>query len=333
MKVDRPGEVRDELDVARLSEFLGLPVTVEQFRGGYSNLTYLLHTPEGDQVLRRPPRGANIKSAHDMEREFRLLSALHPAWGRVPRPLRMVTDESVLGAPFYLMERVQGVILRGPGDERCTPDLMRRLSEQIPELLAELHGLQLDLPGRPDGYVARQVQGWSERWHRAATHELPEAGQITSWLAANRPPESGATLIHNDFKYDNLVLDPADPTRVLAVLDWEMATLGDPLMDLGTTLGYWVEAGDAPELQALGFGPTFRSGNLTRAELAERYAQLTGRSFQPFYLVFGLFKIAVIAQQIYARWRAGHSRDPRFEHLDRAVRLLLAQAVRQLSLP
>lgn len=327
MRLDRPGTVRDPLDLDKLAACLGTgPLEAEQFKGGYSNLTYLIRSGDEEWVLRRPPQGANIKSAHDMEREFRLLSLLHPAWGKVPRPLRMVTDESVLGAPFYLMERVPGLILRGPGDERCTPELMRRLSEQIPELLAELHGLQLEVPGKPEGYVERQVTGWSERYRRAATHDLPEASEVMSWLAETRPPESGAALIHNDLKYDNLVLDPGDPARVLAVLDWEMATLGDPLMDLGTSLGYWVEAGDPPELKALGFGPTFLPGNLTRQELSARYRTLTGREPKPFHYVFGLFKIAVIAQQIFARFQQGQSTDPRFSGLDRAVRLLLGRA-------
>lgn len=329
MRLDRPGRLRDELDLEKLAEFLGSgPLTAEQFKGGYSNLTYLLRDGEQEFVLRRPPRGAKIETAHDMEREFRLLAALHPAWGKVPRPLRLVTDESVLGTPFYLMERVQGVILRGPGHEGCTPELMRRLSEQIPELLAELHALRLELPGKPEGYVERQVTGWSQRYRRAATDPWPDAEPVMRWLQAERPPECGAALIHNDLKYDNLVLDPADPTRILAVLDWEMATLGDPLMDLGTSLGYWVEATDPPELRALGFGPTFLPGNLTRAELSDRYQALTGKPYRPFYAVFGLFKIAAIAQQIFARFQHGHATDPRFADLGQAVGLLLAQARR-----
>lgn len=327
MKLDQPGRVRDPLDLEELARLLGTgPLQAEQFKGGYSNLTYLIRDGEKEYVLRRPPRGAKIKTAHDMEREFRLLSALYPVWPKVPRPLQLVEHEE---GTFYLMERVPGVILRGTGDERCTPSLMGRLSGQIPDLLAELHALELDLPGKPEGYVERQVTGWSERYRRAATHDWPEAEPLMAWLASQRPPESGACLIHNDFKYDNLVLDPDDLSRVRAVLDWEMATMGDPLMDLGTSLGYWVEPGDPAPLKALGFGPTFLPGNLTRHEIVDRYQQRTGRTWRPFYYVFGLFKIAVIAQQIYARFRAGNATDPRFAQLDQAVRLLLLRAAQE----
>jgi aminoglycoside phosphotransferase (APT) family kinase protein len=327
MSLDRPRPVRagEELDLEKLAECLGIgPLTAEQFPGGYSNLTYLIRSPHEEWVLRRPPRGANIKTAHDMEREFRLLSLIYPVWPRVPRPIRMVTDESVLGAPFFLMERVRGMVLRGPGQP---PEVMKSLSEQVVDLLSELHSLAIEgLPGKPEGYVERQVSGWSERYRKAATdsHELAEP--VMEWLAQNQPPQSGAALIHNDFKYDNLVLDPDDPTRVLAVLDWEMATLGDPLMDLGTTLGYWIDPDDPPELRAFGFGPTYLPGNLNRQQLIQRYANATRRQWRPFYLVFGLFKIAVIAQQIYARYRQGLTRDNRFAALGRAVQLLLQRA-------
>ncbi|MEW6282570.1 MAG: phosphotransferase family protein, partial [Candidatus Eremiobacterota bacterium] len=242
---------------------------------------------------------------------------------RVPRPVACCQGDS----PFYVMERVRGRILRGANG--LDPDAMRNLSEELVDRLAELHSLDTtpfaDL-GRPEGYVERQVRGWAERWRKAATEEDTPAEEVIRWLQDRVPASHRTALIHNDFKYDNLVLD--SDHKVAAVLDWEMATLGDPLMDLGTTLGYWVEAGDPPELQALGFGPTFLPGNLTRSELAERYARTTGACLDPlgFYRVFGLFKIAVIGQQIYARYRRGHTSDPRFASLDVAVRLLLQQA-------
>ena len=344
--VDQPRPVRagEELDLDKLGAYLaahGLPgeLTQEQFPGGYSNLTYLLSVGDTPYVLRRPPRGANIRSAHDMGREFRLLTGLYPVYPKVPRPVLLCNDDDVLGAPFYLMERVEGLILRGKGNERCTPELMSDLSGTLIDLLGDLHALDYQAAGlgdlgKPEGYTARQVSGWSERWRKAETEPVAEANRVITWLAAHQPDTATkATLIHNDFKYDNLVLDPERPQEVLAVLDWEMATIGDPLMDLGTTLGYWIDPGDPSELKALGFGPTFLPGNLTRRELAERYARRSGANLDHlgFYYAFGLFKIAVIAQQIYARYREGLTTDPRFQHLDVAVRLLLTRSVEAAS--
>jgi aminoglycoside phosphotransferase (APT) family kinase protein len=340
--VDQPRPVRsgEELDLDKLSSYLaehGLTgeLSQEQFPGGYSNLTYLLRVGDTPYVLRRPPRGANIRSAHDMGREYRLLSGLYPVYPKVPRPVLLCNDDSVLGSPFYLMERVEGLILRGKGNDRCRPELMGELSSTLLDLLVDLHTLDYQAAGlgdlgKPDGYVARQVSGWSERWGKSETEPVDEAHQVIAWLAEHQPPAaSQATLIHNDFKYDNLVLDPNRPQNVLAVLDWEMATIGDPLMDLGTTLGYWIDPSDPPELKALGFGPTFLPGSLTRQQLAERYANRSGAGLEhiAFYYAFGLFKIAVIAQQIYARYRKGLTTDPRFQHLNVAVLLLLRRAL------
>jgi aminoglycoside phosphotransferase (APT) family kinase protein len=249
----------------------------------------------------------------------------------------------VLGAPFYLMERVRGVILRGqpPRDVRLDALTMRRLSESFVDELAAVHAVDVRAAGladvgRPEGYVARQVAGWTRRWAAARTGNVPEIERLSAWLAEHQPAEPNpapAALVHNDFKYDNLVLDPTDLARVVAVLDWEMATVGDPLMDLGTSLGYWVEAGDPPELRALGLGITALPGNPGRAELVARYAAATGRDVSDavFYYVFGLFKLAVVAQQIYARWAKGLTRDPRFGMLDASVRALGATAVGALA--
>ena len=342
MKADEARPVRsgEELDLEALTRFLegaGLnegALSVEQFPGGYSNLTYLLRLGSRELVLRRPPRGSNVRGAHDMGREYRLLSALHPHYPRVPRPLAMCEDEAVLGSPFYVMERVKGLILRKAPPEGSGPELMRELSTGLIDLLADLHSLDyqaigMSEMGKPDGYVGRQVSGWTDRWQKSRNLPVASLDEVVTWLSHHQPAESGAALIHNDFKYDNLVLSPQDPRQVLAVLDWEMATLGDPLMDLGTTLGYWIEADDPAELRALGFGPTFFSGNLTRAQLAERYAARRGIRLNnlPFYHAFGLFKIAVIAQQIYARFLRGLTTDPRFQHLDVAVRLLGERAL------
>jgi aminoglycoside phosphotransferase (APT) family kinase protein len=347
--LDLPGEVRDEdrLDPDRLATFLrgafpGLegPVDVEQFRQGHSNLTYLVRFGGREAVLRRAPHGANVKTAHDMKREFTILSALQGVYPKAPRPLAFCEDESVAGARFYLMERVRGVVLRRggvPGVE-LGPALLSALSAAFVDDLAALHGVDvtsgpLARIGKPQGYVGRQVTGWTERYLQARTDEVPHAEAVAAWLARTLPPETGAALVHNDFKYDNLVLDPADLTHIVAVLDWEMATVGDPLMDLGSTLGYWVDPDDPPEMQALAFGPTNLPGNLARTGLVERYAARTGRSPGPmlFYYVFALFKLAVIVQQIYKRFREGKTTDQRFAAMGVAVQVLCAQAALALE--
>ena len=340
----------EELDATALGrwlavaapEYSGATIEVEQFPSGYSNLTYLLRLgADRELVLRRPPKGVKHGSAHDMGREYRILRALHARGGKVPRPVGYCEDDAVLGTPFYVMERVRGLILRqaAPPGLSLTPEIMRGLSTAFVEAMLEIHHTPLDTAGvrevgNPEGYVQRQVQGWAKRYRTAATDEIADMESLASWLDANRPGEWGAALIHNDFKYDNMVLDPADPTRILAVLDWEMATLGDPLMDLGTTLAYWVDADDPPELRALGLGITALPGNLSRAELWERYEQLVGRPLgsPAFYYAFGLFKLAVIAQQIYTRFQAGLTRDERFGALIHAVRALAAMGIRVAAL-
>jgi aminoglycoside phosphotransferase (APT) family kinase protein len=352
-RLDAPQRVRpgEELDSTALAPFLAraLPdwagvrpeaLEIAQFGSGFSNLTYLVRADDRELVLRRPPRGVKPGSAHDVLREHRLLSALRPTFARVPRTLAACESPEVLGAPFYVMERVTGVILRGaPGEALPDAATMRGLAERFVDELAALHALDwraagLAELGRPDGYVARQVGGWTKRWASARTSEVPSIEAAAAWLAAHQPPERGASIIHNDFKYDNLVLDASDLTRVVAVLDWEMATLGDPLMDLGTSLGYWVDPDDPPELRALGLELTATPGNLSRAELVARYASITGRDVTDalFYYVFGLFKLAVVAQQIHARYVQGHTRDPRFAALDVSVRALGRMTERAVAL-
>jgi len=347
--IDQPAEPRaeDRLDADRLAAWLaaalppGRPLEVRQFPRGHSNLTYFLRWGEREMVLRRAPRGAAIKSAHDMGREWTILSALEGVYPKVPRPIAFCDDAAVAGAPFYLMERVQGVILRrdgaGPGTE-LPPPLLAALSRSFVDDLVALHAVDvrrgpLAALGRPEGYVGRQVKGWTDRYLAARTDEVPDIEAAASWLARNQPARGGAALVHNDYKYDNLVLDPGDLSRIVAVLDWEMATVGDPLMDLGTALGYWVDPDDPPDFQALAFGPTMRPGNLDRAAIAARYAERSGRDLGPllFVYAFALFKIAVILQQIYKRFRDGHTTDPRFAPLGAAVAVLGAQAVRALE--
>ena len=340
----RPGE---ELDLARLEVFLRQhlppfagPLTVEQFPHGHSNLTYLLRLGAGELVLRRPPFGNQVQTAHDMSREFRVLSKLSAVFPLAPQPYLYCENNSVLGAPFYLMERRQGLILRKspPPGISLPPPAMHALSIALVDTLARLHAIDyraagLAELGKPDGYVARQVAGWTKRYENARTDELAAMDNLARWLAERLPPESGAAVIHNDYKFDNLMLDPADPSKIVAVLDWEMATLGDPLLDLGTTLAYWVEADDPEPLRQTRVGPIVLPGSLTRRELVERYATASGRPLADplYYYVFGLFKVAVIVQQIFARYVRGHTRDPRFAQLDQVVVVLSQQAQRTIT--
>ena len=338
----RPPRAGEEIDAGRLRAYLeahGVPVArelvVEQFPGGHSNLTYLVRTGDRELVLRRPPVGSKVKTAHDMGREHRVLSHLAPAWPRAPRPLLLCEDESVIGARFYLMERIRGVILRKepPAGVAIDAPLARRLSESLVDTLAELHALDYqaiglgDL-GRPDGYVLRQVRGWTERYTGSQTSDVPSVTRVSSWLVAHLPASGPPSLIHNDFKFDNLVLDPDDLTRVRGVLDWEMSTVGDPLMDLGGALAYWIEPTDPPPAVMMRFGPTTLPGMMTRAEIAARYAERTGRPLRDivFYYVFGLFRNAVIVQQIFYRWKQGLTTDPRFAALGHAVAMLCDHA-------
>lgn len=347
--VDRSRAVRagEELDHDALERFLhasipGLagPLVIEQFPSGHSNLTYLLRVGDRELVLRRPPFGSKVKTAHDMGREHRILSRLHAVYPKAPKPLAYTEDASILGAPFYVMERIRGLILRRsvPTGIDLSPPRARALSEALIDGLAELHGLDFaaaglgDL-GKPEGYVVRQVTGWTRRYHDSRTDEIADVDTIATWLAERMErisAKSGAALIHNDWKYDNLVLDPGDPTRIIGVLDWEMSTIGDPLMDLGTALSYWVEPNDGDELKMFAFGPTYLPGSLSREELTARYEEKTGRDTSDvlFYFCFALFKTAVVAQQIYYRYKQGLTKDERFGMMIVGVRLLAQQAVR-----
>jgi len=340
----------EELDCDRLLGYLDehLPgsdsrLEIEQFPSGFSNLTYLLRWGTGDDrrnlVLRRPPFGSQVETAHDMAREYRILSGLRVVYPRAPRPLLFCDDATVLGAPFYVMERREGVILRSqmPAEMQPSPPRMAAIADSLVEALAELHEVDVAAAGlgdfgRPDGYVGRQIEGWTRRWQAARTDEVPAMETVAEWLKKHQPVESDAALIHNDFKYDNLVLDPDDWSRVTGVLDWEMATVGDPLMDLGTTLGYWVESDDPPAVRALALSPTTLAGNPSRAEVVASYAERSGRKVAApiFYYAFGVFKIAVIIQQIYYRFSKGLTTDPRFAGLGEGVRgcaLMARQAI------
>jgi aminoglycoside phosphotransferase (APT) family kinase protein len=347
----RPVREGEALDLGKLERYLvgrvpGLagPLAIEQFPAGHSNLTYLVRGGGVELVLRRPPFGSKVKSAHDMGREFRILSRLHPESGpaiypKAPKPLAHCDDLDVIGAPFYVMERIRGFVLRRtvPAGLEFGPARAHALSTACVDELANLHAIDwraaglADL-GKPEGYVVRQVTGWTKRYHDAKTDEIPEIDAIATWLAARMEAiaaRSEAALIHNDWKYDNLVLDPQDPTTIRGVLDWEMSTIGDPLMDLGTALSYWVDPGDRDELKIFAFGPTHAPGSLDRRALVDRYAARTGRDVSEilFHFCFALFKTAVVAQQIYYRYKQGLTKDERFAMMIVGVRLLSQQAV------
>jgi len=335
----RPVRDEDAFDVgaahawlaARVPELAGPPPQVRQFSGGSSNLTYLLRYPGRDLILRRPPAGRKAASAHDMGREYRVQSLLAPVYPYVPAMVAFCDDASVIGAEFYVMERVAGLIPRAslppevPGD----PDTVRRLCEAVVDRLVELHQVDAEAAGlgelgRGRGYVERQVRGWSERYRAARTWNVPSFERVMAWLEDNRPEDVAHCVIHNDYRFDNVVLDPADPARVVGVLDWELATLGDPLMDLGSSLAYWVQSDDDRLFKAFRRQPTHLPGMLTRQEVVARYAERTGLAVGDwrFYEVFGLFRVAVIAQQIYLRYHRRETRNPAFRHYWLAVRLL-----------
>jgi aminoglycoside phosphotransferase (APT) family kinase protein len=322
-------EVRpdERLDEARLHEWLRgrlegseRPLRVRQFGGGAANLTYLLDFSGLQYVLRRPPLGPVAPSSHDMAREYRVLSVLYQAFPEAPRALLLCEDAGVVGAPFLVMERRQGVVVRRtlPAEYAALPDAPRRMSEAMVDALARLHAvdygaLGLGDLGRPEGYLARQTAGWFDRWQKAKVDEVPAMDEVHGWLRDRCPQESAASLVHNDYKLDNVMLDAIDLARVVAVFDWDMATLGDPLADLGALLTYWSEPGDPGSFRAMAMMPT-TPGFASRSELIERYARASGRDVSTvgFYHVLGLFRLAVIAAQIFVRFHRGQTQDQRF---------------------
>jgi len=303
---------------------------VRQFPGGASNLTFLLRYPELDLIMRTPPRGTKAKGAHDMGREYRIQRGLAPVFPYVAAMVAFCEDPAVLGADFYVMERLHGLIPRADlTSDDLTPEQARGMCLSMVEVLAELHAVAPDAAGltslgKGRGYVRRQVEGWSVRYRNARTDDAPDLERVMTWLDQRQPDDVGTCVIHNDFKMDNLVFEADDPTRLLGVLDWEMATLGDPLMDLGGDLAFWVEAADT-DLALFRRVPTHLPGMLTRAEVVERYCEQTGLSLTDeqwrFYEIFGLFRLAVISQQIYYRYFHGQTTNEAFAVFGPAVRI------------
>jgi aminoglycoside phosphotransferase (APT) family kinase protein len=346
----RPVREEDAVDVAAVVGWLrdhtgvavpdGLP-EVRQFPGGASNLTYLLHWPARDLILRRPPTGAKAHGAHDMGREYVIQRALGPVYPYVAGMVGLCRDEPVLGSDFYVMERLEGLILRRDLPATLRPDEVTTLCERVWDALVQLHEVEVagvpDLAalGRGEGYVARQVAGWTDRLERARTDDLGDWSDLTGWLDQHQPADSGRCLIHNDWRFDNLVLDPEGELRVVGVLDWEMATVGDPLMDLGGALAYWVQADDDPFFQDLRRQPTTAPGMWTRQQVVDWYCARRGVAMTAdlwrFYEAFGLFRLAVILQQIWYRFVHGQTHNPAYADFGEAVAYLERRTRRTIA--
>ena len=330
--LDAPGDIRPDetFDEERLAAYLRRelpdltgPLAVQQFRGGHANLTYAVTIGDRHLVLRRPPLGPVAPKSHDMAREFRALKALHPLFVPAPKVLHLCEDTSIIGAVFFLMERRYGVVVRMEWPQEFPDDAptRRKVSEALVDALADLHAVDVSRPeiaalGKPEGFVHRQVTGWYERWQRAKTRDMPAMDELARKLVDRIPPSSDVGVLHNDWKLDNTMYDAADPGRIVAVFDWDMTTLGDPLVDLGTLLGYWGEPGDDVP-RGTGSIVTMAEGFLTREEVCQRYAKRSGRDLSSiaFYETFALFKTAVVLEQIYVRYVRGQTKDERFAGL------------------
>jgi aminoglycoside phosphotransferase (APT) family kinase protein len=344
-----PVRATEQLDWPRLAVYLrghlpSLPIPgldlsnemeVLQFPGGHSNLTYLVRFGDAELVLRRPPFGPVAPTAHDMAREYRWLTALHPVFPLAPRAWLFCDDLGIIGSVFYIMERRRGIVVRQdePPPLLGHPEVRRRVSEALVDTLAGLHAIDVSAApvaglGKPSGFVERQVRGWTERWQRSKTTDLPEMNALAEWLISRLPPDlPRPTIVHGDFKLDNVMLGSDDVGRVAAVLDWEMSALGDPLVDLGILLAYWTRTAPPGQHDTL-MPVTDRPGWFTRDEIVERYAALTGRDLSAirFYETFAVFKVAVVIQQIFYRYCQGQTNDPRFASFGDRVTYLARQA-------
>ncbi len=327
-------QIKSILYEQKLIPSLDFDIDLKQFSNGYSNLTYLLSTPAKDFVLRRPPEGA-IKRGHDMGREYKVLSQLSKHFEKAPQPYYFEKESEPLGFSFYIMEKVDGVVLTlsEAQQRQLAPSDFKDIADSWMDSFVEFHQLDykavgLEDLGRPNGYVERQVTNWAKQYYKAATQELPTADFVVKWMSENQPKHYDHTLVHNDFKYDNLVYEENQWNKVNAILDWEMCTLGDPLMDLGTSLAYWVMENDGATYAKTIPSPTILPGNPDRLEVVEAYSQKSGRSIDNliFYYAFGLFKLAVIAQQIYYRYDKGLTQNKKFAQLDQVCAFLCLTA-------
>jgi aminoglycoside phosphotransferase (APT) family kinase protein len=336
----------ERFDEQRLADYLrdklpgaDQPLTVRQFGGGVANLTYLLDYGTHEYVLRRPPLGPVAKSAHDMKREYSVLSVLHRVFPYAPQAFLYCEDSGIIGSDFFVMERRHGVVVRRalPEIYAAEPDAARRMSMALIDALADFHAVDyaaigLSNLGKPSGYMERQIEGWYRRWQAAKHEEIAEMDAVYTWLRDHIPASAGVSLVHNDYKLDNVMLATDDPGQIVGIFDWDMCTLGDPLADVGALLAYWSEPADPPYLQGISMMPTGDLGFLTRAELVERYASRSGRSVKDinYYHTFGLFRIVVIVAQIYIRFVRGQTQDQRFAALG-PMMPLLARAAKALA--
>lgn len=337
----------EQIDQPRLAAYLrdqlseaDQTLTIRQFGGGAANLTYLLDYGTHQYVLRRPPLGPVAPSAHDMSREYRVLSVLYRAFDYAPQAYHLCEDASIIGAPFFIMERKQGIVVRRslPSEYDHIDNAPQQMSLAMVDALADFHAvdyeaLGLGTLGKPEGFIERQVEGWYGRWQKAKVDDLPDMDTVYAWLKAHLPPTTAASLVHNDYKLDNVMLATDNPAQLVAVFDWDMCTLGDPLADLGTLLTYWTEPTDPPYLQMTAMMPIGDSRFPTRDELVQRYAERSGRDVTHirFYHALGLFRLVVICAQIYIRYKRGQTQDQRFESFGQMIPLL-AQAARDLTI-
>ena len=336
MKDLTPVREEDRFDVARMHQwlqpFIGVDVLpeVQQFRSGASNLTYLLQYPDRELVLRKPPAGMKAASAHDMKREFLIQSRLQPVYPLVPSMIALCDDQSVMGSDFYVMERVVGDIFRRDVPEGVTASDVSVMADSLINGLVQLHAVDASILAelnKGPGYVQRQVEGWSKRYRNALTDDVPNGEKVMAWLEANRADDVASCVIHGDWRIDNVVFD-LKQARIVGVLDWELATVGDPLMDLGSALAYWVDRDDEPAFAALRRQPSHLPGMPTRDEFVAKYLEKSGVRCADFtfYEVFGLFRLAVIIQQIWARYVAGQTTNPAFAGFGAAVNTLINRA-------
>ncbi|MFM7624768.1 MAG: phosphotransferase family protein [Actinomycetota bacterium] len=331
-----PVRAEDSFDIAKVHNWLSKYISeselpkVEQFRSGASNLTYLLTYPDRELVLRRPPVGTKAVSAHDMKREFLIQSRLKPGYDLVPKVIALCEDHELLGSDFYVMERIKGEIFRRDVPESLTKEDISIMATSLVSGLAQLHSVDSSVLAelnKGSGYVTRQVEGWSKRYRNALTDDVPDGEVVMNWLSKNKPEDVDSCIIHGDWRIDNMVFDLGQK-KLVGVLDWELATVGDPLMDLGSALAYWVDRDDDPEFASLRRQPSHLEGMPTRDEFITKYLELSGRSCDDFtfYEVFGLFRLSVIIQQIWARYRAGQTSNPAFKGFGVGVNILINRA-------